>query len=290
MNNKITASFEMLLSTLIWGFGFVATTWALKSVDTVTLSVFRFSVACVLGLLILYCLNMKFHINRNHFMQSCGPGLLLGLMLFTQTWGLELTSVTNSGFITTLYVIFVPIIEMLFFRTRAQPILVLWIALSLLGTSFMLRISEISLNPGDLLTLACAIFGAAQIVWVSRVSNKITSSFAFNVFQSFWGAVVSILCWPLYQKFYFHAPDFKGIIGILSVTVGSTLIAFALQIKAQRVLPAVTAGLFFLLESPFAMFFAVVLMEEKVHTTQGLGALLIFVSAIGATLTLGKNK
>ncbi len=81
-------------------------------------------------------------------------------------------------------------------------------------------------------------------------------------------------------------PGFKSIIGIFAVTIGSTLIAFALQIKAQRVLPATTASLFFLFESPFAIFFAMLLLSESVTLWQSVGAVLIFSSALGATLTI----
>lgn len=289
LSAKSLASLEMIFSTMIWGFGFVATQWALLSADTITLSVFRFFVAFLIGHIILFLPFFRKEISWQNIKLSCGPGLLLGTMLIFQTWGLELTSVTNSGFITTLYVVFVPIIEFLFLRKKPQHILWVWIFVALIGTALMVNLHHLNLNKGDILTFLCAIIGAGQIVWVSRVSHRIQSPFAFNVYQSLWGATASLMFLPFYQKTYFYPPGPKSIIGILAVTIGSTLLAFALQIKAQRVLPATTASLFFLFESPFATLFAMILLNEPVTHWQSVGAALIFFSAMGATLTI-KSK
>ena len=63
--------------------------------------------------------------------------------------------------------------------------------------------------------------------------------------------------------------------GLLMLGIGSTLIAFYLQIKAQKVLSSTVSSLFFLLESPFALLFAFFLLGESLNMKQGIGALLI---------------
>jgi drug/metabolite transporter (DMT)-like permease len=81
-----------------------------------------------------------------------------------------------------------------------------------------------------------------------------------------------------------------AIIGLLSLTFGSTLIAFALQVRAQRVLSPSIASLIFLLESPFALIFAIYFLNESMTDLQATGALLIFFSAVGATLAERRPK
>lgn len=291
-SSNFRPAIEMVTSTMIWGFGFVATQWVLTSLDTISLTAARFSLAFFIGIIVLFVSGKKNQFNWHNFRISAVPGLLIGLMLVAQTWGLELTSVTNSGFITTLYVVFVPVIEFIFLRKRVRPISLVWVLLALLGTAFMVHLVSMNINRGDSLTLLCAILGAGQIVWVSRVRDQIESPFAFNAFQSAWAGVAALLCLPFYGHTYFHVPDQKAIWGFLSVTIGSTIIAFSLQIKAQKTISATTASLFFLFESPFATFFAIMILKDTVTSWQILGALCIFAAAIGSISTeaMGSRK
>lgn len=263
----------------------MATRWALTSIDSVSLTSVRFFLAFLIGGIFFFLIGKRQALDIETAKLSAIPGLLIGLMLVSQTWGLEYTTITNSGFITTLYVVFVPIVQYILFRTKPKLLTYVWIMTAVLGTGLMVQIKELSMNIGDGLTLVCAFLGACQIVWVEKVRNKITSPFAFNIYQSGWAAIISLFCIPIYgvDKTYFFDPDLKAIIGFVSVTIGSTLIAFALQIKAQKSLNATTASLFFLLESPFATMFAILLLNEPITPNQILGATLILIAAIGST-------
>ncbi len=284
MQNKWWAASELLLATTIWGFGFTASIWALVAFDSISISILRFGIAFIVGAIIVR-LNreMRPQLNRANLLKSFLPGILLGGMLCLQTWGLEYTTATNSGFITTLYVVFVPIIETLVYRKRLARNHALWVFLALVGTGLMIKLHFDSFNKGDILTLVCAITASLQMVAVGRVSQTIKSPFAFNTFQSFWAVIISLIFWPFYGRVLFQMPDMRAIIGLFSLIFLSTLLGFFLQVKAQKVLSPSISSLIFLLESPFAAIFAIFFLHERLTLWQTAGGVLIFFAAVQAT-------
>jgi drug/metabolite transporter (DMT)-like permease len=287
---KYTSALELLFATLIWGFGFTATIWALKAVDSATMTVLRFGVAFAVGFAILKFKYPK-EVNKTNLILGAFPGLTLGLMIMTQTWGLEYTSVTNSGFITTLYVVLVPLMDRLLFRVHVDRWHSLWVIMAIIGTALMINVQKMTtLNKGDLLTIVTAILAALQIVWIGRISPKITSALALNTYQSLWGALGAMVFWPIYGNAYLQKPDPAAWIGLFSLTFGSTLIGFALQVKAQKHLSSSTASVIFLLESPFAALFGIWLLNETISPLQTLGGFLIFISAYGSVAFSRKTK
>lgn len=282
---------DLLFAAVIWGFGFTASIWALKSIDTISMSLIRFGLAFIIGLAIFKLVQMisKKTISYNHFAHfkySLIPGFLLSMTLGFQTWGLEITTATNSGFITTLYVVLVPIFQKIFLGKKVFPIHALWVGLALLGTALMIQLQFNNLNKGDFLTLICAVFAALHIIWIGRVQNTIESAFLFNCYQCFWAALCTLLLIPLYDgELYIRTFDNQALFAMFSLTIGSTLLAFALQIRAQKVLSPSLASVLYLLESPFAAIFAFFLLSEVMSPMRLLGGALIFLSAIGATLT-----
>lgn len=281
MKKRLFAASELTAATIIWGFGFVASAWALKAFDSASISAIRFSIGFLFGLAVLYIFKVK--IKKADVMVTMGPGLLLGFTLGLQTWGIEHTSITNSGFITTLYVVFVPLFQVLLFKVKPKRIHYFWLLLALTGTALMVQLKFTSLNVGDVYTFLCSLTAAGQILWIARVQKHIDNAFKFNTFQSLWAFVATLIFWPIYGKFYYHTPDIKALLSLMSLVFGSTILAFALQVKAQKVLPANTASLIFLVESPFAAIFAYFLLGEIWSPLQAVGAVLILIAAYGST-------
>ena len=119
ISNKNKSIFELLIATSIWGFSFVATQWSLESFDVLNLMMLRFLPSALLSILIIITFpNLRKKVYYSDFYLSFFPGILIGLALIFQAEGLKLTNITHSGFITTLYIVFVPFIEFLFFRKK----------------------------------------------------------------------------------------------------------------------------------------------------------------------------
>ncbi len=278
------AAAELLVATLIWGFGFTATIWAQHSFDTITLTLSRFTICFVVtSAIIFFQPSTRPFLNRRYLRMSFWPGIFLGITLLLQTWGLEYTSATNSSFITTLYVVFVPLIELLIFKHKLRQLHFVWVTIALVGTGLMVNLQLGQFNSGDVLTLACSVTAALQIVLIGRQSQQIESPLAYNAFQSLWAAVAAALFIPFYPHCYFRTLDWRAALGTFSLIFGSTLLGFFLQVKAQKTLSSSLSSLLFLLESPFALLFAVLLLNERITLLQALGGLLIFLAAFGAT-------
>lgn len=285
------AFFELVLAAAIWGFAFIAVIWALPILDPVSLTIVRFLLAFLVGLTVFLALSPRHQLSlhRSHLMMTMGPGVFLGLTLVFQSWGLEGTSVTNSGFITTLYVVFIPLFELVLFKKRIPRMHFLWVLVALVGTAILTGFSFNNLfaggslggmGKGDFLTLICALFATVQIIWVGKVSSKIQSPFLFNVYQCFWAGIAALFVFPFYGAAYFHSPSWLGLFALAFLILASSLYAFYLQAKAQQVLSPSVSSLIFLLESPFAVVFAFFILSEPLTPTKMLGASLVFLAAI----------
>lgn len=312
---RLLAVLELTLAGAFWGFGFTATVWALRGMGPLSVTGWRFAAASLVGL-ILGALGTFIRGERsksvpsatrsdvshrklpNQFWLAALPGGLISFTLLFQTWGLVYTTATKSAFITTLYVLLVPVFERFILRRRLPRYHLVYVCLAMIGVALICDLEALftnaiseersRLNFGDLLTLACAITATLHILLFGAISEKIGSAFRFNTYQSFWAALL-----PLSMSFLFEPrpqlsfSDFS-LVGILSLTFGSTLIAFALQVRAQKRIAPSLASLLFLLESPFSALFTFVFLNEVLNPTQWIGAMIILVSA--ALCALGTRR
>jgi len=172
----------------------------------------------------------------------------------------------------------------------------LWlcVATALMGTALIVNVGVDSINFGDVLTFICALAAAVQIYWLGLVSPRVRHPFAFNLLQASWGALVCfpvVFFVPLADKIaVMHTWPLMAWAGLASLTLGSTVIAFFLQVRAQAHLSPTVSSLIFLLESPFALIFALLLLGETLGFTESIGATLIFLSALAASLIEARRK
>lgn len=292
--NRIIAVLLLLLSTAIWGGGFVFVKWMLPYVSPMEANHLRFWLAgSVSAFLIL--LGPATWRQENIKATALASVLLYG-MLALQTVGLKYTTVAKSGFITTLYVLFVPLILWILERRKFSVGYWSCCFAALLGIYFLADADFSNFNRGDLLTLCCALFGAAHIVAVERMQKFIRSGFAFNFYQCVFLALFGLILapwahdvsmgelWPKVTTFSLTA--WCGLIGL---GVFSSILAFSFQIYVQKSIPAHLAGLLFLLESPFAALFGYVILGESLNRAGLLGAALILCSCVGVLHLLSKK-
>lgn len=277
---KQRAITELLFAGALWGFGFVATTWSLQSFTAAELLCYRFLLAVVGGEIVFTIMNRGW--KKPHpldFKNSLGAGFFLGGLLLLQTIGLNFTTATNSGFITTLYVIWVPVIGHLFMKQRSDYRLYLFVMLALIGTGMLVGIRPEEINKGDLWTLSCSFMAAMHIIYIGKVSHKIHDSFRFNNLQSFWSLIVLIPALLAQKEIHLTSNNMMAWGGIIFLAFASSLIAFFIQVRAQKVLSSTVASMLFLLESPYAFLFGFLFLNETLNVTQFAGAILIIIAA-----------
>lgn len=291
------AYFELVFAGAFWGMGFIAAKWALLDFGPFLVTALRFTIGALFIDFLWRALKKPISYRFQEWKSLFPVGLFLFFLLGFQTWGLQHTTATRSGFITVLYVLFIPILDWIFHRTPIKPILGLWIIIALTGTGlicgFNFTDTVESFNWGDFLTLLCAFSAAFHFVWVNRTIKKIPNALSFHVYQCSWVALLAFICAMFLPSSIESPPQLQNTIalwGILFLGIFSSGLAFLFQIRSQKVLSPTTVGIISLLESPFALIFSVWLLNEHLTRTQLFGAFLILFAAIGETLSVYKES
>jgi drug/metabolite transporter (DMT)-like permease len=209
--------------------------------------------------------------------------LLIGLTLFgvmiTQQIGLQTTTVTNSSFLTGLYVVIVPIIAVVFLR-RAPHWIVWPGALMALTGIYLLSGGDMSaLSRGDILTIFCAVFSAGQItlagIIVSETGRALTLSVAQFAVTAILALAAAVIVEPIsWAAIWNAAPE------ILYVGIFSSGIAFSLQIIGQRYTTSSQAAIFLSSEALFGAALGALVLGEKISALGYLGCALMFAAML----------
>lgn len=282
LSTEQRAFFELILAGFFWGFGFIGTVWALADLAPAAIIFYRFLGAFLVTSLYILWSQLDLRIIIHEFRLSVGAGFWLAATLLPQTWGLKYTTATNSAFITILYVMIVPLLATLFQKTHLPKSHWLLTLTALVGVGLMVQLQSLSMNAGDLLTLFCALMAAFHILFVERVAPKSLNLFVLNGFQAMWCALFTLPLFFFGGSWDLSEISHNAFFGMLILTLGSSLLAFFLQLRAQKYVSASVASLLFLLESPFSAILAYFFLRERLSPLQVLGGALIFVSCASA--------
>ena len=284
------AIIELLVADLFWGFSFVAIPLAQQAWSSSQITFIRFFVPAIIGIFAGLGFR-RLRLTRSEFLRGVLPGFLFAATIYIQTVGLEFTTPSKSSFITVLYVLFVPILEIIITRKPVLPHFWVYLMGALVGMSLLLKLDWSHWNKGDTMTLICALFATWHIHQVGISTRYFSNALRFNITQCFWASVFLI---PFtIEKEMTWIPsvlNLTSIAALLMIVVGATMIGFTIQARAQAHLSLSTSAVIFLLESPFAMFFSWLILKEEINLLQLLGALIILVScyfAVKATTVKG---
>lgn len=283
--SRIQANLLLLVAAAIWGGGFVAQSTAMKSIGPFWFIGLRFAVATMVVLPFVWLEKRKARkplTSRNWLVF-----LLIGLSLFggaaTQQLGLLTTTVTNSSFITGLYVVFVPLIAVIFLRR--SPHWIIWPAalMALCGIYLLSGGSFSRLTTGDFLTVICALFWAAQITLAGTAVNETGRPLGISATQFAVCAVLALAVAATLEPI--SLADIRAALGeILYVGVFSSGLAFALQIIGQRYTTAPQAAIFLSSEALFGASLGALLLGETIGPLGYIGCALMFVAMLAVEL------
>ncbi len=282
---RLQANLLLLVTGAIWGAGFVAQSTAMQAIGPLWFIGLRFAIASLvaLPLALIEARRSARPLGRAHI-----PGFaIVGLSLFggaaTQQFGLMTTTVTNSGFLTGLYIIFVPVLSVLLLRR--MPHWVVWPAalMSLFGI-FLLGGGELTaLSSGDYLTIVCAVFWALQIIFIGVVAPKAQRPMALSLCQFAICAIGGLGLGLLYEPIALDA-ILNAAPEILFAGFFSSGLAFICQIVAQRYTTAAQAAIFLSSEALFAALFGVLLLGETIPPIGYAGCAILFVAMLSVEI------
>lgn len=271
------ANLLLLLTALIWGASFIFQKSAMDYMGPFSFNAFRFLLG---GLVILPLI-----VWRKKHPDNPGPfltpgllkgGLLAGVLLFFgagfQQAGIQYTTVGNTGFITGLYIVFVPVLGVVIGHRYKNGI---WIALGLasLGLYLLSGMEGLAMAYGDLLVLFGAFFWAGHVLLVDHMSDH-HDQITFAALQFFGCAVLSYLA-ALYvgdKPLLLTLDEWKwvGLSGVLAVGIGYTL-----QVVGQTVSPPAQAAVIMSLEAVFAAVAGYFYYDEILSTKALFGCVLM---------------
>jgi drug/metabolite transporter (DMT)-like permease len=283
VSRSIKAHLLLVLMTLIWGSTFVLIKEALKDASPLALNAVRMGLAAVL--LAAYYRRHLAAMTRQSLIWGVTVGFFLYFGYAFQTSGLKLTTPSKSAFLTGTSTVMVPLVLVMFWRTRIHLWRAVGIALALVGL-FLMTVPAgaqgladfAKVNLGDILSIGCAVGFAFQIIFLGRASQR----FPFEqiaVLQITTAAVLMALTAPLLEQPHFRLSN-TVIAAVLITGILGTAVAFTVQAWAQQFTPATHTALIFNLEPVFAWLTSFIYLKERLGLRAGVGALLILAGVL----------
>lgn len=292
MNKKrVISNLLLLLTATIWGVAFVAQSVGMQYIGPCTFAFSRFLIGGVMLIPVIFFMDknekLKFgerysedekkQIRRTTLIGGICCGVALSFASLTQQYGIVYTTVGKAGFITTLYIIIVPILG-LFMKKRVH--FKVWISacIAMVGLYMICMTESFSISKGDSFVLLCAFLFSIQILLVDHFSPK-ANPVKMSCIQFFTCAVIcGILTWLL------ETPTWSSICAaaasILYAGVMSSGVAYTLQVVAQRNTDPTIASLIMSLESVIAALAGWFLLHQSMRVVELLGCVLVFIAII----------
>jgi drug/metabolite transporter (DMT)-like permease len=248
----------LIAVTAIWGVTFVQVKDAIDVYPLFAFLAVRYAIAT--GVLAVVGGRRVLTLGRSGFTAGAVLGGLLGLGIGLQTAGLERTTVSSTGFITGLYVVFTPLFGLLLFRTTVGLEVWAGVVLAVVGLALLSGV-DVGSPGGDLLVLASAAAQALQIVMVERYASRYDVIALVLVEMSACFAGFLVIALALGQL---EVPRGWTVWGALLVTgVFASALAYLIQVWAQRRISAARIAVVFSLETVFSGIFGYWLADDR---------------------------
>lgn len=289
MTIQTRAEAALLATTIIWGSTFVFVKIGLADISPVLMTGVRFLLAAA-TFFVLFAREL-FPFTPQEFLRGFVLGLFLFLGFIAQNIGLTITTASKSAFITSLMVVFVPIIQFLVEKRSPTWGNILGIIVVLAGLWLMTSPSGGGFNVGDALTLGCAILFAYYIVYLD-IASRIVPVAKLVFLQTFVAGICGLLSAVALEDMRF-VPTVSMITSLSYLTVLATVLTTYVQTRFQKDTTPTRAAIIFTVEPVWASAFAALVLAERLGWVEIGGAALILTGVLISELSLsisGLNK
>lgn len=276
----------LLIAAFIWGTGLVS-----QKLGATYLDAFSFGAArSILGvILLLPAIIISDYRDKRKSIEHepyrwkhivtgglvCGTAYFLGA--YFQQASLGYISAGKNGFVNSMYIIFIPVIGLLFHkRTSIQT----WCGLgvAVVGLYLLCVNGSVTIGKGDMLALSGAFFWALEIIFVGEFVNKVKPmKLTFSMF-----VVSGVL--SLIFALIFETPTWDAIRGgwapLLYTAVMVVGVSYSLQAIGQKTTAPAMAGLIYSLEAVFGVIAGAFFLNERMTVREGMGCTLMFLALL----------
>ena len=278
-SQAVRADLLMLLAAAIWGFAFVAQREGMETMGPFLFNTARFFIGTVFLFPVVWYLSKKNKAQENKETSTkklLFAGFIAGLFLFIassfQQVGIQYTTAGKAGFITGLYIFFVPLIG-IFLGQRTGSGTWLGAFIAVIGLYLLSINDDFSIAKGDLLQLICAVFFAAHVLVIGYVAKRmdplklsLIQYFVCTILSFFIAVAIEVINWQMIVDT--AIPLLYA--GIMSIGVGYTL-----QVVAQQHAKSSHAAIILGLEGAFAVFGGWLILDENLSTRGLIGCALM---------------
>lgn len=308
--HKLRNTFFLLLTAMIWGAAFVAQSVSMDYIGPFTFICLR---SVIGGLFLVPVIIVLDGIRKKSQNESANAvseenilhnietkekqrlswknkqliegGIVCGIFLFFancfQQTGIQYTTVGKAGFITTFYIIIVPLIG-LFFKKYCGILTWIGVVIALTGLYFLCITQKLTIQRGDALILCCSVLYAGQILAIDHY-NPFVDGVKMSCIQFLTGGVLGAVFMLLFEN-----PSIAMILSaagpILYTGIMSTGVGYTLQIVGQKGLNPTVAALILSLESVFSALSGYVFLHQVLTTRELIGCALMFIAIVLAQL------
>lgn len=278
MKTQIKADLMLVLVTLCWGLSYYFMDICLAELEPLNLNAFRFLLAFIVAAILTFP-KLK-NVNKITLKYSLFVALSLVFVYIGATFGVKYTSLSNSGFLCALTVVFTPVLAFFIKKEKPDRKLVIVVVMCLVGIALMTLNEKFQMAIGDILCLMCAFAYAVDLlITETAVSKTEVDAFQLGVFQlGFTGVFMLAL------SFIFEEPSLPqsatGWGAALFLAVLCTGVAFIVQAVAQQYTTASHVGVIFTLEPVFAGIVAFVFAGEVLLPRAYAGAALMLIGLL----------
>ena len=278
------ATLMLLLTTLIWGGGFMTAQAALDAgLDGTLILTVRFFLGAAVVFLAFMPRILKSR--GKTVLHGLGAGALLFLGFYTQILGQGRTTIPNTAFFTSTNVLMVPFIVWAITKKRPEKRIFALCFITMLGMICLTLDDALRLSPtaGDFLVLLCAFFFAAHIVYldiVCRNDDSVQVTFFQLLFCCLFSALALLLSSPEISPAALRASTLP----LLYSGLLSSGACYLMQTRAQTVLPAAQAGIVLSTEGLFGTVLSLLFGWATFRYPIAVGGLLVTLAVILSSL------
>jgi len=281
---RLKGNLCLLAAAMIWGCAFVAQSAAADQIGPLTFNGIRFLIAAVT---VSACMPMLRRLTKQEKTEKENPerlwkaGILAGAVLCIasvfQQAGIAWTTAGKAGFITSLYVVLVPVAGLLIHRVP-KPHVFAAVVLALFGLYLLSNPENGSIGKGDFLEILAALCFTVHILIIDHYAGRV-DALKFSAVQFLTAGVLAFI-----GAFFLEHISLSSLVNaaipILYAGVFSAGLGYTLQIMGQQTADPSQASMILSLESVFAALFGYLILHEVLSIKELAGCVLMFAAVL----------